>query len=77
MCQHEKSLKKRWNGADKISTHTTQMKLFMTVWKMYKDVLPSQQIKNYVSSIYKTLSTAIVATNFFVTKKSVCCYEMH
>ena len=49
----------------------------MTVWKMYKDVLPSQQIKNYVSSIYKTLSTAIVATNFFVTKKSVCCYEMH
>ena len=44
--------------------------------KICRNVLPCQQIKNFFSSLYQTLSSAVFATNIFVTK-IMCCCVMH
>ena len=57
-------------------THTTQLELFMSDSKMWRDSLPCQQIKNGLSSLYKYLSTAVLATPIFVTKILCCCVTL-
>ena len=41
--------------------------------KMCRNVCPCQQIKNCLSSLNQTLSTAVFATTLFVTKITCCC----
>ena len=41
--------------------------------KMCRNVFPCQQIKNCLSSLYQTLSTAVFATTLFVIKIKCCC----
>ena len=41
--------------------------------KMCRNVFPCQQIKNCLSSLYQTPSTAIFASTLFVTKIMCCC----
>ena len=41
--------------------------------KMCRNVFPCQQIKNCLSSLYQTVSTAVFATTLFVTKIMCCC----
>ena len=41
--------------------------------KMCRNIFPCQQIKNCLSSLYQTLSTAVFATTLFVTKTMRCC----
>ena len=41
--------------------------------KICRNVFPCQQIKNCLSSLYQTLSTAIFASTLFMTKIMCCC----
>ena len=41
--------------------------------KTCRNVFPCQQIKNCLSSLYQTLSTAVFATTLFVIKIKCCC----
>ena len=52
---------------------TTQLELFMSDWKKCRHVFDSQQIKNCLSSIYQTISTAVFATILFMTKITCHC----